>query len=210
MYLWAAQIQSRRGMAQEAAAHLTKTRDIVSSVGGTPTWAWAGAAGVPLGTYFMSGRVDSIEQYMEVNQAVSQNADYHNQAKAGAEAFEGPTEMMLGQVVGMAGELGEEPSPLVMATTVAMVAGKQMDAVAWGVDLLDHLHALTGVGGMLAVAAVGSFGEMSFIAGFDSGAEIDRFNTAMLGDGGYHERVGRVGDLVISGSGRRFVMAKLP
>ena len=210
MYLFAARVASKRGMAQEAAGQMMKTRDLVSSIAGIPFYAWAGIAGDPIGTYYLSARVDSMEQYMEVNGAVTQSAEYHLQVKASAEALEGPADMALGQVLSVAGDMGDEPQPIVVVSTASAAPGRQGDAIAWGIDMNEHTTELTGQNGIFTMATVGAFSELSWIQGHDDGASIDRFLEALLSDEGYRERMAGTGDLFVAGSGRRIIMAKLP
>ncbi len=210
MYLFGAQLQARRGMGQEAVEYITSVRDMVSSISGVPFWAWAGAAGAPIGTFYLSARIDSFEQYMSVNQAVMGDADYHAKLKTGVDIVEGPAETFMSQVIGMAGELGSEPAPLVMVSAASAVPGRLMDAVNWGVDLLDYVSELTGTAGMFTMNAAGAFSEMSWIQSFDNAATIDQAMAKLVPDAGYQERMGQTGGMFVAGSGRRVVMAKLP
>lgn len=210
MYIFGAQLQARRGMGQEAVTYMTTVRDMVSSISGLPFWAWAGAAGVPIGTFYLSSRVENIEQYLSINQAVMQNADYHGQLKTGDDIVEGPTQTVMGQVIGMAGELGSEPSPLVVVTTATAAPGRQMDAISWGVDMLDYTAELTGTSGLFTLAAVGPISQVSWIQNHDDGAAIDRTMAKVMPDAGYQERMSRAGSLFVAGSGQRTILAKLP
>ncbi len=210
MYLFGAQLQARRGMGQEAVDYVTTVRDMVTTISGVPFWAWAGAAGVPIGTFYLSARLENIEQYMTANQAIMQNADYHEQVKAAVDILEGPTETVMGQVIGMAGELGSDPSPLVVVTTATAAPGRQMEAISWGVDMLDYGSELTGTSGLFTMAAVGSISQVSWIQNHDDAASIDRSMAKLMPDAGYQERMGRAGTLFVAGSGQRVVMAKLP
>jgi hypothetical protein len=197
-------------MGQEAVEYITSVRDMVTSISGVPFWAWAGVGGAPIGTFYLSARVDSFEQYMSTNQAIMQNADYHAHLKTGVDIVEGPAETVMSQVIGMAGELGSEPAPLVVVTTAAAAPGRQMDAINWGVDMLDYSSELTGTAGLFTMAAVGAFSDLSWIQSYDDAASIDRTMSKLMPDGGYLERMGQTGDLFVAQSGRRVVMAKLP
>ena len=210
MYLFGAQLQARRGMGPEAAEYMTKVRDLVSSATGIPSWAWAGAAGVPIGTFYLSARFESFEQYLTANQAISQNTDYHALLKTGADLVEGPAQTVMGRVVGMAGELGEEPAPLVAVTTATAAPGRQADAVAWGVNMLDYTHGVTGTPGLFTTSAVGSFSDVSWIISYQDAAAIDSDNDTMMTDAGYLERMGSAGAMFVAGSAQRSVLAKLP
>lgn len=209
MYLFGARVQARRGMAQEAVEYMTEVRDMISSITGVPFWAWAGAAGVPIGTYFLSARVDSFDQYLTANQAIMGNADYHAKLKTGADIVEGPAETFMSRVIGMAGELAPEPAPLVMVSTASAAPGQQMDAIKWGVDLLDYNTELTGLAGMFTINAVGPFSDMSWIVSHDDAASIDQTMAKVLPDAGYQERMSQIGDMFVAGSGRQVLMAKL-
>lgn len=209
MYLFGARVQARRGMGQEAVEYMTDVRDMVSSISGVPFWAWAGAAGVPIGTFYLSARVDSFEQYMSLNQAVMGNADYNAKLKTGADIVEGPAETFMSRVIGVAGDLPSEPAPLVMVSAATAAPGRQMDAVRWGVDLLDYNSELTGLAGMFTMNAVGPYSDVSWIAGHDDAAAIDQMLAKVLPDAGYQERMSQIGDMFVAGSGRQVLMAKL-
>ncbi len=210
MYIWAARVQAKRDMRTEATEAMAKTRDMVSSIAGFPFYAWAGVAGEPMGTLFLSARVDSMEQYMATSMAVVQDDDYNAQVKASAEFSEGPTETMLSQVVGMAGEMGSEPAPMVVTTMATAAPGRQGGAVAWGVDVLDHVHGLTGTAGIFTMAVVGNINQLAWIQNVETGADIDRIQAAVMADDGYLERVRAGGDLLVAGSSHRTVMVRLP
>lgn len=210
MYLFGARVQARRGMGQEAVEYMTEVRDMISSITGVPFWAWAGAAGVPIGTYYLSARIDSIEQYMSVNQAVMGDADYHAKLKTGADIVEGPAETFMSRVVGMAGELPPEPAPLVMVSMASAAPGRLMEAVRWGVDLLDYAAELGDGSGLFTMSAVGPFSDVSWIGNYDDAASIDQAWAKVLPDAGYQERMGQVGDMFVAGSARQVLMARLP
>ncbi|MDH5519730.1 MAG: hypothetical protein OEZ14_04260 [Acidimicrobiia bacterium] len=210
MYLWAARNQTRRGAGAEAAAYMAEVRDLVSSIADTPFWAWAGVAGVPLGTMYMSARLESMEHYMGATQAITANADYLALIRSGADLLDGPTETAFNQVIGMAGELGSDPSPMVVVTMATAAPGRQMDAITWGVDMLDYSSELTAASGLFTMAAVGNISEVSWIQNHDDAASIDRTMAKLMPDAGYQERMSRAGTLFVAGSGQRIVMAKLP
>ncbi|MDH3303369.1 MAG: hypothetical protein OES24_22935 [Acidimicrobiia bacterium] len=210
MYLWGARNQTRRGAGPKAASYMGEVRDLVSSITGIPFWSWACVAGAPLGTLMMSARVDSMEQFMAATMAVTGNADYAALTKSGADLFDGPTETVMGQVVGMAGEMGSEPSPLIVVTTATAAPGRQGDAMAWGVDMLDYMAELTGTSGFFTMAAVGSISDVSWIQSHDDSASIDRTMGTLMTDEGYRQRMGAAGGLFVAGSGNRIVMAKMP
>lgn len=210
MYLFGARVQARRGMGQEAVEYMTDVRDMVSSISGVPFWAWAGAAGVPIGTFYLSARIDSIEQYMSLNQAVMGNADYNAKLKTGADIVEGPAETFMSRVVGMAGELSSEPAPLVLVASASAAPGRMMDVANWGVGMLDYISELTGIAGMFTINAVGPYSDVSIIGNYDDAASLDQQLAKTLPDAGYLERMSQIGDLFIAGSGRQVVMAKLP
>jgi len=197
-------------MGPEATAYMAEVRDAVAAVTGVPFWTWAGAAGCPLGTLFMSARVESMEQYMAATMAVNGDADYLALLKSSAEMMEGPTETAFSQVIGMAGELGSDPSPLVVVTMATAAPGRQMDAISWGVDMLDYSSELTGTSGLFTMAAVGNISEVSWIQNHDDAASIDQTMATLMPDAGYQERMSRAGTLFVAGSGQRVVMAKMP
>ncbi len=147
---------------------------------------------------------------MAVNQAVMGNADYHAKLKTGADIVEGAAETVMGQVIGMAGELGSEPAPLVVVTTATTTPGRQMDAVNWGVNMLDYVAELTGTAGLFTMNSVGAFSDVSWIQSHDDAASIDRSQAATTPDAGYLERMSQTGGMFVAGSGQRAVMAKLP
>ncbi len=209
MYLWAARSQARRGMGGEAAAFMAETRDLVSSITGMTFWTWAGAAGCPLGTMFMSARVESMEQYMAANMAVNGNADYQALTKKGADLLDGPTETVFGQVIGMGGEMAPEPAPLVVTTTATTAPGRQGAAVAWGAELNSYMAELTGTTNLFAMGHVGAISDVSWVQSHDDAASIDRVIATVMSDEGYQERMSKAGDLFVPGSAQRIVMARM-
>jgi hypothetical protein len=210
MYLWAAKTQATRGKHDVAAVNLAKTRDLVSSIAGQPFWAWASVAGDPLGTMYMSTRVDSFEHYLTVNQAVNQSTEFHAQTAASAPTFDGLTETALGAVAMVAGELSEDPRPLQVVTTIMTAPGKQGDAMAWSTDMVNVVGAESSTATILTSATVGRIGEITFISGFDTPAQIDEFTARLMANADYGKMLTTSTDLFVPGSTHRFIMAKLP
>ncbi|MGD9753931.1 MAG: hypothetical protein AB7W59_23300, partial [Acidimicrobiia bacterium] len=63
------------------------------------------------------------------------------------------------------------------------------DAMAWAIDISDHVHGLTGVPVVLAADAYGEFGTLTRVAGLDSAAQADALNEAMLGDAVWRQKL---------------------
>ena len=63
------------------------------------------------------------------------------------------------------------------------------EAMAWAVDISDHVHGLTGVPLVLAADAYGAFGTLTWVAGLDSAAQADAMNEAMLGDAVWRQKL---------------------
>lgn len=62
----------------------------------------------------------------------------------------------------------------------------------------------------LATTAAGSFFDIAWIAGADSGAANDEADAALMADPGYTERIDHAGDLIVDGTADRVVMVQLP
>jgi len=210
MYLLATRLQAKRGMTAEAGDYVRRAREVVSSAAGLPFSAWAVAAGDDLGVFVMSARIESFDQYMAANQAISQHPDFQALSKASVDVIEGPTRTGLGQVVAAAGEVSDTPRPLAVVTTATAAPGQQATAIAWATNLLNHVTELTGVAGMVTASIVGNIGNINWVQGLDSGAEIDELNAKLQADAGYLELVGQSGSLLVAGSSRRVMLAQLP
>ena len=85
-----------------------------------------------------------------------------------------------------------------------------MDATALANEILEHVTMVTGHGGLLAASTAGARYQVTWIVGFDSGADLDAASEALAADAGYFALVDKAEGLFVDGSAERFIMAQMP
>ncbi|MGI9615043.1 MAG: hypothetical protein ACR2QO_19180 [Acidimicrobiales bacterium] len=209
MYIFGAQLQAKPGRGGELSAGLGALREAVSAAIGRPAYAWAVATGAPTGAFALSTRMEGTGDLIDSLMAVNTNEGYQKAAAALGDHLAAPSQTNWFQVVGTAGDVGE-PKQVTVVTTATVATGQMSAAMGWCTEMMEYAAGLTGSGTMLTSAAGGSFFDVAFIGGFDSGQAADAANDAVAADAGYIERIDQAGDLFVNGSASRMVMVQLP
>lgn len=121
----------------------------------------------------------------------------------------GPTETFFNQVVGVVGDMGA-PSPHVNVTRSTIMNGHLADALGWSTEVLEYVHKVTGLNGILTTAAAGSFFDISWIFSAASAADGDAANDKLLADPDYIAMIDKAGGMFVPGSAHRSSMMQLP
>ena len=104
----------------------------------------------------------------------------------------------LGRVVHAAGE----PTAMDYVSSLTAVAapGKQAEVAAFGVEIADYVHSLTGVALSFCAGAFSDVGEFTWIAVYPDADAVDAAQNAIATDPGYLERTVAAGDLFVPGT----------
>ena len=210
MYIFGAELQARPGKAGAAGAVLTQIRDTVVNEIGHPGSAWVAVNGAPLGRYLLSTRLDNAAALVDLQMKLAQCEPYQTLVAENGDLWAGPTETHFGRALATAGEIGEQPKPFLSVTQASMAGGHLADAMAWSGKVLEHVHKVTGLSGIMANSEAGALFDIYWMVGADSVAEWDAASDALLADADYVGMLDEAGDLFIPGSARRMAFIQLP
>ena len=94
-------------------------------------------------------------------------------------------------------------------TRAAMANGKFADAMAFGVESAEYIGSSMKCPTAFVKAAYGGFGDVAWIIGFDTMAEVDAFDDWQMTDAGYEEIISRAGGLFVENTGHTSLIEKL-
>ena len=98
---------------------------------------------------------------------------------------------------------------LLYASLTAVVrTDKFADAVVFGVQMQEYLQS-AGFSGCFGVNSFSSYGEVGWLTGFDSLADVDRLGTFVMSDEGYASRAKAAADLFEPRSGVNQLVRRL-
>jgi hypothetical protein len=208
MHIYFAALQAKPGKSSELAPLVGATRDVIKAAGGEAT-AWVATTGAPIGAFGISLRVDGLAQLTELQQKFAASADYNAATSQMTDLLAGPTETFFNQVIGAAGD-ATAPSPFVSITRSTVMNGHLADALGWSTEVLEFIHGVTGLSGVLTTAAAGSFFDVSWIFSAASAAEGDAANDKLMAESDYIALIDRGGSFFVPGSAQRSTIMQLP
>ena len=126
----------------------------------------------------------------------------------GARLFSGPAEDVITQFVGMAGT-GTNVGKYAALVTAQCAPGKIAKAMAWGIDIMNHVHKLTGLNTAMVRGLYGPWATVGWITLADSLEQVDAGEAATSGDASYIESVDGAGDLFSEGSASNRLIRRL-
>jgi hypothetical protein len=199
MYLFSRTSVANRSRFNDAAAFAIDITETVRSVTGMEVTCWTVLYGAPLGTVVWTAPVESHAAMGAASEKLLAHAGYRETVEAAADLWDGNAEDQIVDMVAMVGDGGHtgEYASLVQAQCAGGHAG---EAMAWGVEILDHVGGLTGRDGVFGRTMYGPWGGVGWITLANSLDEIDAANAAMAADPGYVERVDGAGDLFLEGA----------
>jgi hypothetical protein len=192
------------GPPSEVGAYVTEIRDHVSKQLDQDIAVWSAGFTQPVGTMVFTARVDGIAGVMEMTAKMAGDADYEAILAKGAgfragPAMDGLSEPILGDM-----DAGPPPVGTIVSVTSAQIAnGKYAEAFAWGVEVAQHVHQVSGVEVAFLRDVFGPFGSVRWISGYPDGAAADAAAAAVNGDEGYMKLLGDSADLFLPGSGQQ-------
>ena len=101
------------------------------------------------------------------------------------------------------------PKKFIVVTQALVNGGRMADALAWSGRVSEHIKSVTGVDVVLASSMAGTIGQIGFIAGVDTTAEVDDVNAALAADATYLGMTVEAGDLLVSGSTDRVIAMQM-
>jgi len=172
---------------------------------------WQGLFGGPVGTLAWSALVDNLTVLEAATDSLAGDAAYLSLLSKARDWTRTPPEDFLLRMIHTAG--GEYVRPDVGAYaegTVAIPAeGKLAEAGAFGVEIAD-LHAkLTHASVLFCTSEYGAFGEMRWLALYDSAAAVDSAAEAITKDQDYGAKLDAAGGLFVEGLARRTLARRI-
>lgn len=85
----------------------------------------------------------------------------------------------------------------------AVIANGKLDrATEWAVEMAEYMAQITGIGIATLADSYGTFGGLTWIAAFDSAAQVDQVNEALTQEPEWIKRINDAEDLFLPGSGQ--------
>jgi hypothetical protein len=169
--------------------------------------AWAGVYGTPLSTVTWSAGVRSHAAIGDAFRRLGADAEFRARVRQAASLVTGPAEDAIGEV--LASTDGLAAHQYASVTTAQCAAGRIAEAMAWGVDTMQHVSKLTGFATSVVRGLYGPFSTLAWITSTDTLAEVDAADVVTSSDPTYVERVDQAGELFLTGSARQQLVRRL-
>lgn len=199
MYLFSRIRTARPDKIPEATAYATEIAETVNRISGIGVRVWTGVYGVPLGHTVWSAVVPSQAAMGVAGDKLLADSSYLEAVQAGQDLFEGPIEDRLVDMVALAGD-GGHGGDFASLVQAQIAGGHTADAMAWGVDILNHVAGITGRDGVFGRTMYGPFGGVGWITMANSLDEVDAAAAAMAADTSYLAKLDAAGDLFVAGA----------
>lgn len=172
---------------------------------------WQGVFGGPVGTLAWSTLVDNLTALEAATDSLGADAGYLSLVAKAQAWSRTPAEDFLLRTIHTAG--GEYARPEVGAyaegTMAVPAEGKLMEAGAFGVAISDLHSKLTHSSVLFCTSEYGTFGEMRWLALYDSAAAVDAAAEAIAKDEEYGAKLDASGELFAEGLARRTLARRI-
>lgn len=179
-------------------------REYVSGKTGREVALWNVLFGAPIGTNVYTLRVDGLADLQSITQGLVADPEYHAMLASGAALTAGPPVDSLATPIH--GELGDTPPPIgsvATVTTAVMEAGMYGKAIAWGIDVAQHVEAVSGLPVSFLMSDFGQFGLVEWIGVAPDAATADAVGQKLNADADYLGKLEGAAGLFTPGSGHR-------
>ena len=170
---------------------------------------WTVVYGAPLGTVSWSVRVDSQAAMGAAQNKLMSDAGYITMVTGeAARLFSGPAEDAITQFIASAGT-GANTGGFAQVITAQCAPGKISAAMAWGVEIMNHVHKVTGLNAAMVRGLYGPFATIGWIILADSLDQVDAAEAATSSDPSYIESIDGAGDLFSPGTASSRLLRRL-
>ena len=176
-----------------------------SAVIGRPISVFNTVYGQPMGSIGWTCRMDSLADAHDVATKLAGDPGYMEAAVAGTDLFAGPASDALTSIV--SSSLTPAVQRFYASTVATMANGKAAEAMAFGVQV-QSLMASKGFNTAFGTSTFGTYGEVGWLTGADTMAELDRF-TAVLAEPEVARVVISSGPLFNAGSGHNMLVERI-
>lgn len=197
------------GPIPEVTGYATDMRAFVSERSGREIALWSVMFGAPLGTMVYTLRVDGLADLQAATATFITDAEYHAKLAEGRHFVAGPAEDNLATPIH--GELGNPPpvGSIAVVTSAVIGNGAYAEAVAWGIDIAQHVEQVAGTPTVFLMSDYGTFGQVTWIGVTADAAAADAAGQAINGDAAYIGKLGDAGRLFVPGSGHRTLLSRI-
>lgn len=172
---------------------------------------WQGLFGGPAGTLVWSALIDNLTSLEAATDSLMGDAAYTSLLLKARDWTQAPPEDSLLRMIHTTG--GDYVRPAVGAYaegTVAVPAdGKLAKAVAWGVEIADQHSELTHSSVLFCTSEYGAFGELRWLALYDSAAAVDAAAEAIVKDEDYGKKLEAAAGFFVEGLARRTLARRI-
>jgi hypothetical protein len=172
---------------------------------------WQGTFGMPIGTLGWSALIDNLTALEAASDTLLGDASYLSLVAKARPWTRAPGEDSLLRMVHSAG--GDYVRPAVGAYAEGYAAvpaeGKLAKAGAFGVEIADLHSQLTHASVLFCSSEYGAFGEMRWLAFYDSAAAVDTAAEAIAKDEDYVKKIDSADDLFVEGVTRRTLARRI-
>lgn len=188
---------------------VAQMRDTLGAASGATWGAWAVVTGRPYGTYMLSARFSDYADMIAAQMAIAGSAAWGALATKAEGVLSQPAPTRLLELT-TAGEVAA-PKQFTMITQAVVDRSAMMDALAWSVHVAEHVTKVTGVPTHVGTSAAGTMFQVTWIAGVDTPAELDKMN-AIGADAEYLGMLAEAGtkQLFQQGTSERVLLARMP
>jgi hypothetical protein len=172
---------------------------------------WQGLFGGPVGTLVWSALVDNMTALEAATDALAGDASFSSLISKARDWTTTPPEDFLLRIAHTSG--GDYVRPAVGAyaegTTAIPAEGQLAKAAAFGVEIADLHSELTHSSVLFCTSEYGAFGEMRWLALYDSAAAVDAAAEAIVKDEAYGAKLDAAGALFVEGLARRTLARRI-
>jgi hypothetical protein len=172
---------------------------------------WQGLFGGPVGSLAWSALVENLTALEAATDSLGSDAAYLSLVSKARDWTRAPGEDFLLRMIHAAG--GDYVRPAVGAyaegTAAVPAEGKLAKAAAFGVEIADIHSKLTHSSVLFCTSEYGAFGEMRWLALYDSAAAVDAAAEAIAKDEDYSAKLDAAGELFVEGLARRTLARRI-
>lgn len=209
MQLFSRQVMTA-GPAAAVADWGSKIAAAASSGMGTEVALWAAGFGAPIGAMAFTARVDGLADLAAKAAPLANDAAYQQLLAEGAGMMAAPPQDSL--ATPLHGDMDGPPPPVgsfAVVTSAAIGNGKYAEAVGWGIDVAQHVTAISGTPVSMLMQEYGPFGVLTWIGVSADAAGVDAAAAKTNTDADYIAKLSAAGDLFVPGSGTRTLLTRI-
>jgi hypothetical protein len=200
-----------QGPPEEVAPWALEITDAVNKRTHLNVSLWQGLFGGPVGTLVWSALVDNLTALEAATDSLASDASFASLMSRARDWTTTPAEDVVLRIAHTAG--GDYVRPAVGAyaegTAAIPAEGQLAKAAAFGVEIADLHSQLTHSSVLFCTSEYGAFGEMRWLALYDSAAEVDAAAEAIAKDDQYGKKLDAAGALFVEGLARRTLARRI-